>query len=176
MDFGFVDPFAAVFVVIDNEGNWFVYDEIYEPGLTIDQIANRLRTKMGDKYFTRIIGDAAAATEIASLRKERIWVRPSKKGKDSIKAGIRLVSEAIHVSSVTGRPKLYISARCVNLIDEIKKYSRLVDAWGETSETPEDKNNHALDALGYLFLDKDRASAPVPKATPVYGATGRRID
>lgn len=176
MDFGFVDPFAAVFAVIDQDNNWYIYDEIYQPGLTIDMIASQLRTKMGDKYFTRIIGDAAAATEIASLKKERIWVTSSRKGKDTIKAGIRLVSEALHVREGTGRPKLYISARCVNLIDELKKYSRLVDAWGETSETPEDKNNHALDALRYLFLDKDRAGQAVAKAVPVYDSTGRRID
>lgn len=176
MDFGFVDPFAAVFVVVDEEENWWVYDEIYEPGLTIDSIASRLRTKMGDKYFTRIIGDAAAATEIASLKKEKIWVRPSRKGKDSIKAGIRLISEGLHVSPVTGRPKLYISARCVHLIDEMQKYSRIVDAWGETSETPEDRNNHAIDALRYLYLDKDRAGKPVPKAVARWDVTGRRID
>ena len=175
MDFGYVDPFACVFVVIDENDNWYVYDEIYQPGLTIDQIAAQLKMKMGDNYFTRIIGDAAGATEIHSLRKERIWVRPSKKGKDTIKAGIRLVAEQLHIRE-NGRPKLYISAKCVNFIDEMKKYSRLVDAWGETSETPEDRNNHLMDAIRYLFLDKDASGSPIPKAQPIYDTTGRRID
>lgn len=176
MDFGFVDPFAAIFVVIDKNDNWYIYDEIYQTELTIDRIASQLRMKMGDTYFTRIIGDSRGATEMASLKKERIWVTPSKKGKDSIKAGIRLVAEQLHVRESTGRPKLYISAKCKNIINEFKTYSRLVDAWGGVSETPEDKNNHALDALRYIMLDKSSVGKPIPKATPVYDSTGRRID
>lgn len=176
MDFGFVDPFAVVFVVIDMHDNWYVYDEIYQTGLTIDNMARVLKQKMGDKYFTRIIGDAAGATEIASLKKEKIYVTGSRKGKDTIKAGIRLVAEQLHVREGSGKPKLFVSGRCENFIKEMETYSRLVDAWGETSETPEDKNNHLMDAIRYLFLDRDRAAQPIPKATQVFDpTTGRRL-
>src|SRR5690606_9343212 len=106
MGFGLKDPFAAVFVAIERDDNWYIYDEIYLPDLPVDKIARVLHQKMGDQYFTRIIGDAAGATEIASLRSKalgdmRVWVTPSKKGKDSIRAGIREVRTKLYIREHT---------------------------------------------------------------------------
>ena len=179
MDFGLKDPFAAVFVAIDQHDNWYIYDEIYLPDLPVDKIADVLHQKMGDQYFSRIIGDSAGANEIASLKSKalgdkRVWVTPAKKGKDSIRAGIRLVKTQLYVREGTGKPKLFVSASCKSTIREFQSYKRLRDAWGEISETPEDKNNHLMDALRYLFLDQAAARKPVPKATKIYDpATGR---
>lgn len=181
MDFGLKDPFAAVFVVIDTDGNWWVYDEIYLPDLPVDKIARVLHDKMGNKYFTRIIGDSAGANEIVSLRaknlgEDRVWVTPSKKGKDSIRAGIRQLKTYMHVREGSGKPKLFVGANCKSLIRELQSYSYMRDAWGEVSDRVEDRNNHLLDALRYLALDHMEAGKPVPKAVSVFDpATGRLI-
>jgi len=180
MDFGLKDPFAAVFVAIDQHDNWYIYDEIYLPDLPVDKIASVLHTKMGEQYFTRIIGDSAGATEIASLRskalgEQRVWVTPSKKGKDSIRGGIRAVKTKLYVRESTGKPKLFVGRNCKSTIKEFQSYKRLRDAWGEVSETPEDKNNHLMDALRYLVLDQMSGGKPIPKAKKTYGAGGRLL-
>lgn len=181
MDFGLKDPFAAVFVVIDKDENWYVYDEVYLPDLPVDKIASVLHSKMGDNYFTRIIGDAAGATEIASLKSkalgsQRVFVTPAKKGKDSIRAGIRQVKTKMYIRESTGKPKLFIGRNCRSTIREFQSYKRLRDAWGEVSETPEDKNNHLMDALRYLVLDHTSGAAPIKKAVKRYDPrTGRLI-
>lgn len=181
MDFGLKDPFAAVFCVIDKDDNWYIYDEIYLPDLPVDKIAGVLHQKMGDQYFTRIIGDSAGATEIASLKSkalgdQRVWVTPAKKGKDSIRGGIRQVKTKLYVREHTGKPKLFVGRNCKSTIREFQAYKRLRDAWGEVSETPEDKNNHLMDALRYLVLDQMSGAKPIPKARKKYDpATGRLI-
>lgn len=180
MDFGLKDPFAAVFVAIDKDDNWYIYDEIYLPDLPVDKIARVLHQKMGDEYFVRIIGDAAGATEIASLKSKelgdmRVWVTPSKKGKDSIRAGIRAVKTKMYVREATGKPKLFIGRNCTATIKEFQTYKRLRDAFGEVSETPEDKNNHLMDAIRYLVLDQVNGAGTVKKAPKRYSDTGRLI-
>lgn len=180
MDFGLKDPFAAVFVAIDKDDNWYIYDEIYLPDLPVDKIASVLHAKMGDQYFTKIIGDSAGATEIASLRSkalgdQRVWVKPARKGKDSIRGGIRQVKTKMYIRESTGKPKLYVGRNCRSTIREFQSYKRLRDAWGEVSETPEDKNNHLMDALRYLVLDQMSGAAMPKKAKKVYGANGRLL-
>lgn len=178
MDFGLKDPFAAVFVAIDKDDNWFIYDEIYLPDLPIDKIARILHQKMGDQHFTRIIGDSRGATEMASLRSKelgenRVWVTPSKKGKDSIRGGIRAVKTKMYIRESTGRPKLFVGRNCSATIKEFQSYKRMRDAFGEVSETPEDKNNHIMDALRYLVLDQMSGAKPIPKARKTYTSSGR---
>lgn len=180
MDFGLKDPFAAIFVAIDQNDNWYIYDEIYLPDLPVDKIAHVLHTKMGDEYFTRIIGDSAGATEIASLRSKalgdkRVWVTPAKKGKDSIRGGIRQIKTKLYVREATGKPKLFVGRNCRATIREFQEYKRLRDAWGDVSETPEDKNNHLMDALRYLVLDQMSGATSPKKATKRYSETGRLI-
>lgn len=180
MDFGLKDPFAAVFVAIDKDDNWYIYDEIYLPDLPVDKIARILHQKMGDQYFTRIIGDAAGATEIASLKSKelgdmRVWVTPSKKGKDSIRAGIRATKTKLYVREHTGKPKMFVGRNCTATIKEFQSYKHIRDAFGDVSDTPEDKNNHLMDAIRYLVIDQMSGSKPVPKAKKVYTSSGRLV-
>lgn len=181
MDFGLKDPFAVVFIAIDPNNNWYIYDEIYLPDLPIDKMGAVVHAKMGDNYFTRIIGDSAGATEIASLKDKsmgpnRLYVTPAKKGKDSIRAGIRLVKTLLYIRESTGKPKLFIGTNCRATIREFQSYSRLRTAFGDVSETPEDKNNHLMDALRYVVLDHTASNKPIPKAKKVYDpATGRLL-
>ena len=180
MDFGLKDPFAVVFVAIDREDNWYIYDEIYLPDLPVDKMARVLHQKMGDNYFSRIIGDSAGAMEIASLRSKelgdyRVFVTPSKKGKDSIRNGIREVKTKLYVREHTGKPKLFVGRNCTATIKEFQSYKRLRDAWGEVSETPEDKNNHLMDALRYLVHDHMSGAKQPKKAVKQYSSTGRLI-
>ena len=169
VDFGFSDPFAAVFVRIDKDQNWYIYDEIYEARMTTEQAINVLRDKMGDRHFARILGDSAAATELETFKKVyNLPIVGAKKGKDTIKAGIREINGKLKVREGTGKPKLFVGTNCGNTIREFEAYEYMtnVDAYGERviTETPEDKNNNDIDALRYLpFKTSD-----LPLATYLY--------
>ena len=176
IDFGFSpDPFAAVFVRIDKDNNWWVYDEIYENELTMQKAEQALFNKMGGRRFSRIIGDSAAKFDIHSMKKLSFPIVGSKKGADSIRAGIREVFAKLEIREGTGKPKLFITNNCKFTIRELQSYSFIKDAYGEIQNTPEDKNNHALDALRYLALDFYRNQVRVRKKKIYDGVTGRLL-
>lgn len=154
IDFGMTDPTAAVFVHIDLEGNWWIYDELYKTDLDFEPLVHALRDKMGDDRFTRIIGDGAARFELESLRRRRFRITGSKKGADSIFNGIKEVQALLAVRESTGKPKLFVRSSCKNTIMEFESYSWEVDDLGEILNKAEDKYNHAMDAIRYLALDK----------------------
>ena len=66
-------------------------------------------------------------------------VRPSVKGQDSVRAGIDLLK----------RYKVNITKTSNNLIQEFRNYKWITDKTGKLTNTPEDKNNHLIDALRY---------------------------
>ena len=176
MDFGWNDPFAAVFVRIDFDGNWWVYDEIKKPELDTEKEVKALRSKMGDRRFARIIGDSNNKTEIANLRRHRIWVTPVRKLSGSVEGGLKMVRSLLEVRESTGKPKMYISAACRELIKEMEAYEYETDAFGGVLEYPKDKQeDHLMDALRYIVLEFDQASKPPPKAKKQYSSTGRLV-
>jgi hypothetical protein len=71
IDFGMTDPTAAIFINIDYQGNWWIYDEVYQTDLDLEPLIYVLREKMGDDHFVRILGDGAARFELESLRRRR---------------------------------------------------------------------------------------------------------
>ena len=160
VDFGMTDPTAAIFVKIDYAGNWWIFDEVYKSDLNPDQLVYVLRDKMGDEFYTRILGDGAARFELEFLRKRRFRITAAKKGTDSIATGIKEVRALLEVREATGKPKLFIHASCKNTIKEFQRYSFERSSDGTVMNTPEDKFNHAMDAIRYLALDK---ATPIKK-------------
>lgn len=153
VDFGFTNPTAILFVGMDYDQNWYVYDEVYKPGMTTDQTAEVIKTKMGGRMFTYKIGDSAQAQEIANLAMKGINIEPISKAKDSISSGIRLINDMLKVQEGTGKPKLFVSENCKNLIYEFETYHYPEDKMDKNSpEDPVKENDHALDALRYLRL------------------------
>lgn len=176
IDFGMTDPTAAVFVKLDYEGNWWIYDEIYQTDLHLDQLVYVLRDKMGDEHFTRIIGDGAARFELESLRARRFRITGAKKGADSIFNGIKEVQSLLKVREGTGKPKLFIHASCKSTIKEFESYSWIRDQFGELTNVPEDKNNHAMDAVRYLALDRAKPMQREKRKRDYDPDTGRPLN
>lgn len=176
VDFGYNDPFAVVFVRIDFDGNWWVYDEIYEKEMDTQQEVNAMRAKMGDRRFARQVGDNQMKVEIANLKNYKIYLTPSRKGSGSIKTGIGIVRSLLEIREGTGKPKLFVSSACKNFIKEMSTYEYNVDAFGEIMDTPKDKQaDHLMDAIRYLALEFDRTAQAAPKAKSVYSASGRKL-
>lgn len=165
IDFGYENPFAAVFVLIDYDQNWWVYDLIYQRRMTTVEAVNRLKDKMTGQYFTTIVGDPGGPgkQEIENFKTHSFPIRPAFKGGGgqggSIKAGIRLVAEKLRLQPQvdgTMRPKLFIREDLKPLIIEFETYHYPIDEAGTMvqRDLPVKENDHALDALRYLFLSR----------------------
>ncbi len=168
IDFGFSNPTAALFGTIDYDNNLWIWAEVYKPGMVTEQIYNSVKNHMGDKLFRYKLGDAAAAQEIANLNAPpyNLGIEPSEKGKNSIETGIRLISDRLKVQG-NGKPRLFISETCQNLIWEFETY-RYPDKKEDKneSEEPIKENDHALDALRYLVLKLEHQQTPIKVHKP----------
>jgi phage terminase large subunit len=176
IDFGMTDPTAGLFVFIDYDNNWWIYDEVYKTDLDLEPLIQALRDKMADNRFVRILGDGAARFELESLRRRGFRITGSKKGADSIANGIKELKAFLPVREGTGKPKLFIRASCKNTIREFESYSWETDDTGEVTNKPEDKNNHALDALRYLALDKAVVKQKTKRKREYDPVTGRLLN
>lgn len=142
LDFGYTtDPTAFFCGIVDkNERRLYVFDELYERGLTNRAIADKVQ-RLGYAKET-IIADCAEPKSIAELREFGLpRVRASKKGADSILNGVQRIQDY----------EIIVHPRCVNFLTEISQYQWEKDRFGKYTGKPEDDNNHLMDAMRYAF-------------------------
>ena len=154
LDFGFTDPTAFVGGFI-NFGlkEIYILMELYEPGLTNQDIAERLKT-MGIRHEV-IKCDAAEPKSIEELRKAGINAKPASKGPDSVKFGIQKLQNF----------KIIYSPDCVNFEHEIKNYCWAKDRQGKQTDTPDHEYSHLMDGLRYATVDlKPSVIANIPES------------
>lgn len=147
LDFGFTnDPTALFCGLIDTEEKrLYVFDEMYQRGLINDEIAQKI-TDMGYAK-ERIVADSAEPKSIAEIRRKGIRrMRPSRKGQDSIRAGIQYVQGF----------EIIIHPQCVNFITEIQNYQWDEDTTGKKLNVPIDDFNHLMDAMRYAVEEYTR--------------------
>ena len=143
LDFGYTnDPTALFCGLIDttNKTLW-VFDEIYKPGMSNEDIA---RDITGAGYSKeRIRADSAEPKSIDRLRTLGIQhIRKARKGKDSVNNGIDFIQDY----------KIFIHPRCVNFLTEIGNYTWATDTkTGKKLNIPIDDFNHLMDAMRYAL-------------------------
>jgi hypothetical protein len=137
IDFGFRNPFCALWGVLDRDGVLWIEHERYLRETPIQVHAAALPRNV---YF---YADPAGATDGAALRYAGLVVR---KGNNDIPPGIAAVTARLR----TGRLKVH-RGNCPNLLEEAKLYRYPQTVRGQdASETPIKGHDHALDALRYL--------------------------
>lgn len=144
LDFGYTnDPTALFCGIIDVSAKTiWVFDELYERGLTNQKIAERI-ISMGYRK-EKIMADCAEPKSIDEIRGYGIaHVVPSRKGKDSINNGIQFIQDYA----------IIIHPKCVNFLTEIANYTWSVDKNGEKINKPADAFNHLMDAMRYALED-----------------------
>lgn len=154
IDFGFHTT-AALFVGIDKDQNWYVFDEVYGREEILTDIEPRLRDKLGDKRLVLAVGDSASKDAIETMA--RRWpIVPVVKKTDSIIHGIDLIRQKLKPRiQLVGSPKpsLFISSVCKNLIKEMEAYKYPEDKPERNpDEVPMKLDDHGPDALRYLML------------------------
>jgi phage terminase large subunit len=142
-DFGFSnDPAAIVVTHYDKPHKTiYVYDELYERGLTNDILAVDTKEMVGADY---IVWDSAEPKSIEELRRYGVNVGRADKGKDSVLHGIQWLQQQAIV----------IDKNCINARNEFMQYQWKEDRDGNAIRQPIDKNNHIIDALRYAY-EKD---------------------
>jgi phage terminase large subunit len=141
MDFGYTNDPTAFFIGFLDEKNkaLYIWDELYEKGLTNRMIYERL-VSMGYGKES-IVCDSAEPKSIAELRGYGLRAKAAVKGKDSISHGIQ------YIQGLT----IYIHPRCVNFTTEIQNYTFDKDKFGNAINQPIDDFNHLMDAMRYAL-------------------------
>lgn len=149
IDFGVVNPFACLAVLYDGE-NLFVVDEYFQTEQTTIYNGKALMTKFHKlKPFDFVIADPESKDGRMLLAKEcGLTNHPApKQGKYGVIESINLVKEKLSLN-VEGKPSLFVSKKCKNLLQEFRKYR-----WAKTSngkDRPKKESDHGMDALRYL--------------------------
>lgn len=151
LDFGYTnDPTAFWAGMVDEKSKkiW-VFDEMYERGMSNERIAERI-TEMG--YAKEVItADSAEPKSIDRLRTLGLRrVRAAQKGKDSILNGIDRIQDY----------ELIVHPRCKNFLVEIYNYTWAKDKFGRAINKPIDDFNHLMDAMRYA-LESDTKHARI---------------
>lgn len=146
IDWGWNNPFAAVLGKLDRDDVLWLGWERYGSRITIGDHAAAL--PQGPRWYA----DPAGADQIAEVRRRGRDVVPSTHcGSQPLAHGIGLVTDRIR----TGR--LRVKGDLGHLIGEAGLYR-----YDKETETPVDRDNHALAALRYLIVAIDRANGRAP--------------
>lgn len=140
LDFGFSsDPAAVIMTHYDRmRKTIYIFDEIYECGLTNDLLAREVKKRIG---LDSVTCDSAEPKSIAELRKHGVNAVPARKGRDSVLFGIQWLQQQ----------QIVIDQNCIHTRNEFQQYKWREDRNGNAIREPVDKNNHLIDALRYAY-------------------------
>jgi hypothetical protein len=152
IDFGFRNPFAAVWGVLDGGGVLWLTGEHYRRQQPLSYHARHL--PRGVTWYA----DPAGASERCELRRAGFTVRA---GSNTLRPGIAAVSARLE----NGTLKV-LAGCCPNLLAEAGLYRYADSAQEGRAEVPVDAHNHALAALRYLVagLDSGRMARDTSRA------------
>lgn len=185
LDFGFSNPSCGIWVRIDREFNWWLFDGFYRRELTNPDIQAIIRLKEQGLGRVIRIGDSAQASDIKQLNDAGIAIEGVKKEPgtnaenwDEWRA--RLMEEQGRIQEGTGKPKIFVSSKLVDLDEDGNEFNFFVKEaenlrWEETKTdlgieqkpTWGKQPNHAIDTLTYLLakVHKPLGSGFIPPPT-----------
>lgn len=156
LDFGFSSNPAAMPVMHYDSKRKIVYifDELYERGLTNDMLADEIKARIGRSPITC---DSAEPKSIVELQGYGVNASGARKGRDSVNFGIQWLKQQT----------IIIDAKCLNARAEFSIYHWKQDKDGNALEQPVDKNNHLIDGCRY-GLEDDMLGGVTTMANPFY--------
>ena len=143
LDWGYSSDPTAVVAVYKNGDNLYLEEVLYERGLVMKDLAERLNELEIDKSY-EIWCDSSEPRSIEELYRLGFNAKAVKKGPDSIKFGI----------SVLKNYKLHALKTSQNLINELYGYQYSTDKHGYVTDVPEGGLDHILDAVRYVGMMK----------------------
>jgi len=147
MDWGFTNDPTALIECYRYNGELWVNELLYSTGLTNSDILKHFSILGVNKNRT-IIADSAEPKSIEDIHRGGYSIKPANKGKDSVLNSIITLKDY----------KINVTKSSVNLIKELRSYVWDRDREGNKTNQPIDFNNHAIDALRYIALNKLKAN------------------
>ena len=184
LDHGFNNPTAILFGCYDQDGNIIIYDEIYESGLVVQDLASvyhrRVETLgiecqyiVGDPSIQNKNGVTGTSVQ-TEFAEHGVYIAL---GNNDVRAGLT------RVQSRFKKRVLFVTIRCSETLKELNNYrwdrfaSRKIEARRNKKEVPLKKNDHAMDALRYGVASRpsfpDEVDMPMgnvlglPRAGPI---------
>lgn len=136
LDFGFTNDPTAIVKIGFYDGQIWLKEILYETDMTNQEIGKLIKAQ---GISETIIADSAEPKSIEEIYRMGIDIRPSDKGKDSVRFGIDIL---------LGH-RLCVTKSSVNLIKELRNYTWDKDKNGENMPKPIDLFNHLIDAMRY---------------------------
>lgn len=143
LDWGYTNDPTSFGTVFLYNGELYLDEKIYQTGLTNSDIIAKLK-ELRIHPNDEIVADSAEPKSIADLQRAGYFVMPASKGADSIINSIDILKPY----------KLNITESSIGLKKEVKSYKWKVDNTGKTINTPVDFNNHSIDGIRYVALNK----------------------
>lgn len=174
IDHGIQDPTCCLWVAINSKNEYYVYREYYETGKTIAENVKNIIALTGKEYIYRSYIDPTT-----DKRNPQSNITDYKA---YIQAGLSPLSKAplveigTKINMVKTRlreGKLFIFSNLINTIREFSTYCY------KKNGMPEDKNNHAMDCIGYLCvlnLKYEVLKGFVPQFLPKSNTFNKRED
>ncbi len=177
-DFGWVEghPTACNMVLIDNQGRWFITDEIHGTQIPLKDIVEMIRTKTAEHKITGVVADSARPDLIDAAKAEskNLPIFGGPKGSGSIVSGITLLGTKLQPKiQLIGdpEPEIYITSNCVKTIFQLENYRyREAKKDRPSTDLPIKMHDDHPDGLRYLALylkyglvKKDDKLPPKPK-------------
>ena len=151
MDWGFTADPTTLIEVYRYNGELYVNELIYQTGLTNSDIVLRMN-ELNINRYADIIADSAEPKSIEDIYRGGYKnIYPALKGSDSIRNSIDTLQQFT----------INITKSSTNLIKEFRTWRWAVDKEGKQLGTPIDKDNHAIDALRYVALNKINKSSKI---------------
>jgi hypothetical protein len=176
VDFGYTNPMCIQMWAEDPDGRLYLWRELYHTKMLVEDMAKEAlkRVTNGGKWWVpkprAIICDHDAEGRATLERHLGMSTIPAKK---DVSDGIEAVQARLRVAK-DGKPRLFIVRDCV-----VKRDEELMDAkkpvctaeefggyvWaikpgGNLKEEPLKENDHGLDALRYICMERDRGGRP----------------
>jgi len=168
------NPWGVVFVALNRENEYIVYDEILQEG-TVSDIAPLIKAKLKGRTPQLIVIDTAAnasqATSGKSIKEQLLsYGLYCVNAEKDVQAGILMLNSLFDPGGGT-KPKLYITRNCVNLLRQIRHL--VWDDWSRNRDQKDPKerilkrDDHLCDSLRYVVM------LPVVYRHPGYRAVPR---
>jgi phage terminase large subunit len=142
LDFGFTNSPSAMVAVYQRDDSLYIKELLYEKRLTNTDLANKIK-ELGVSRQDEIVCDSAEPKSITELYRSGLNAKAAKKG-----AGIHLGIDIMR------RYKLNITKDSLNAIKEFRSYKWATDKNGDVLNAPVKVNDHLIDAVRYLCLNK----------------------
>lgn len=149
IDYGYTNPFVCLWGALDGDGRLTIYDEHYKTRKLIAEHSAAINSRLGRFDWTVADHDAQDNAEMAHCG---VGTRNAQK---DVKRGIQKVKSRLIVQA-DGKPRLQITANCVNTIKEFGIYRwQDISKAADKREEPLKESDHAMDVIRYMAMEID---------------------